>query len=152
MSEILSWEETFISIAQVVAKRSKDPSTQVGAVIVSKDNRILSVGYNGAPNGFHDDIFPWSKDNVDPLKNKYLYVIHAETNAIVNFRGSLREMNGASVFITHFPCNECAKQIIQVGIKDVFYLNDHRVSDDSFHATKKMFDVVGVNLKQISSS
>lgn len=117
-----TWDETFMSIAQIVSKRSKDPSTQVGACIVGKDNRVLSIGYNGAPNGFNDDKFPWGKGNKDEKKNKYNFVVHAERNAIDNFRGDNSHFKDAKLYVTHSPCRECAKGIIQIGIKEVIYL------------------------------
>ena len=101
----LSWEEYFMGIARLTAMRSKDPSTQVGACIVDNENRILSVGYNGAPNGFEDEDFPWDREG-EPLNTKYLYVCHAEMNAIVNYRGSRKDLENAKVYVDLFPCNE----------------------------------------------
>ena len=112
--DYLSWDEYFMALAKLTAMRSKDPSTQVGACIVGDDNRILSVGYNGTPNGFNDDNFPWDREG-EPLETKYLYVCHAERNAILKFRGSRREMENAKIYVALFPCNECAKEIIQAG-------------------------------------
>lgn len=119
-----TWDETFMSIAQIVSNRSKDPSTQVGACIVGKDNRVLSIGYNGAPNGFDDDVFPWGKGNKDEKENKYNFVVHAERNAIDNFRGDNSHFKNAKIYVTHSPCRECAKGIIQAGIKEVIYLEE----------------------------
>ena len=116
---VLTWDETFMAIARVVAKRSKDPSTQVGAVIVGSDHRVLSLGYNGAPHGFSDDEFPWGKKDPDPRRNKYLYVVHSERNAILNYRGSRRDLEGSTVYVTLFPCNECMKEIVQSGVSAV---------------------------------
>lgn len=148
-TDVLSWEDTFMSIASVVRLRSKDPSTQVGACIVSSDKRILSVGYNGAPNRFDDEAFPWSRDNEDALETKYPYVVHAERNAILNFRGSLREFEDATVFVTHFPCNECAKEIVQAGVREVVYLKNAK--DDTWEviASKRIFTETGVKFRQI---
>ena len=109
--DYLSWDEYFMGIAKLSALRSKDPSTQVGACIVSDDNRILSIGYNGAPNGFNDDSFPWDREG-NALDTKYLYVCHAELNAILNFRGNKRDLEGSKIYVALFPCNECAKAII----------------------------------------
>ena len=117
-NDYLSWDEYFMGLAKLSAKRSKDPSTQVGACIVSSDNRILSIGYNGAPNGFSDEDFPWDREG-EPLNTKYLYVCHAELNAILNFRGNRKDFDGAKLYVDLFPCNECAKAIIQSGIKEV---------------------------------
>ena len=121
--DYLNWEEYFMAVAKLTAMRSKDPNTQVGACIVGTDNRILSVGYNGAPNGFDDDKFPWAREG-NPLDTKYLYVCHAERNAILNFKGSRRDLENAVIYVDLFPCNECAKEIIQSGIKEVVYLSD----------------------------
>ena len=116
--DYLTWDEYFMGVAKLSAMRSKDPSTQVGACIVGNDNRILSIGYNGTPNGFDDDNFPWAREGC-PLETKYLYVCHAEMNAILNFRGSSRELEGAKIYVDLFPCNECAKLIIQSDRKSV---------------------------------
>ena len=137
----LSWDEFFIGIAKLSAGRSKDPSTQVGACIVSKDNRILSIGYNGAPNGFCDDKFPWNREG------KYMYVCHAEANSIDNFRGNKKELEEAKIYVDLFPCNECAKRIIQSGIKEVIYLSDKYSKSDSTIVSKKLFDECGVKYR-----
>lgn len=136
---IPSWDETFMNIAQVVGKRSKDPNTQVGACIVGEDNRILSLGYNGTPNDFPDDSFPWDNKSENPLKTKYPFVIHSERNAILNFRGNLREFKNSKIYVTHFPCNECAKEIVQVGIKEVIYFNEINTDNWIIEASKVLF-------------
>ena len=112
-SDYISWDEYFMGISELSARRSKDPSTQVGACIVSSDNKILSMGYNGFPKGCSDDIFPWTKIQAehDPYNAKYIYVTHAELNAILNYRGG--SLEGAKIYVTLFPCNECAQAIIQ---------------------------------------
>ena len=148
--DYLSWEEYFMGIAKLSAMRSKDPSTQVGACIVDANNRILSIGYNGTPNGFDDDIFPWERDG-KLLETKYMYVCHAEMNAILNFRGSRKEFEGAKVYVDLFPCNECAKLIIQAGIKEVIYLCDKYADTDGVKASKKLFDTCGVKYRQIET-
>ena len=145
----LSWDEYFMSIAKLTAGRSKDPNTQVGACIVSKDNRLLSAGYNGAPNNFDDDDFPWDREG-NPLETKYMFVCHAEANAIDNFRGYKKEFEGARIYVDLFPCNECAKKIIQNGIKEVVYLSDKYKDTDSTKASKLMFDKCGVTYRQIN--
>lgn len=147
---VISWEEVFSKTALLFAQRSKDPSTQVGACIASVDNRILSVGYNGTPNGFDDDIFPWGKDSDDPLQNKYLYVVHAERNAILNFRGNNRELEGATIYVTHFPCCECAKEIVQSGIKHVRYIHPHGDSITN-QATDTIFKMCHMDIQQVSA-
>ena len=123
--DYLSWDEYFMGIAELSARRSKDPSTQVGACIVDDNNKIMSVGYNGMPHCCSDDEYPWGRD--EGLDSKYLYVCHAELNAILNCAvGSVR---GCSVYTTLFPCNECAKAIIQSGIKRVVYGEKYRIMD-----------------------
>lgn len=142
-TDYLSWDEYFMGIAKLSALRSKDPSTQVGACIVSSDNRILSIGYNGAPNGFCDDQFPWDR-NGDALETKYLYVCHAELNAILNFRGNKRDLENSKIYVALFPCNECAKAIIQSGIKEVVYLSDKYHDEVNMIASRRLFDNCGV--------
>ena len=142
--DYLKWDEYFMAIAKLSAMRSKDPNTQVGACIVGRDNRILSIGYNGAPNGFHDDTFPWEKEG-EMIDTKYAYVCHAELNAILNYRGSRKDLEGAKIYVDLFPCNECAKLIIQSGIKEVIYLSDKYKDTDSVKISKKLFRECGVN-------
>ncbi len=144
----LNWDEYFMGIAKLTAGRSKDPNTQVGACIVSNDNRVLSTGYNGAPNGFHDDDFPWKREG-NPLETKYMYVCHAEENAIDNFRGYKKEFDNARIYVDLFPCNECAKKIIQSGIKEVIYLSDKYADSDSNKAAKLLFDTCGVKYRRL---
>ncbi len=141
--DYLDWDTYFMAVAKLSSKRSKDPSTQVGACIVSDDNRILSIGYNGTPNGFDDDVFPWDRDG-HPLETKYLYVVHAERNAILNYRGHRRDFVNAKIYVDLFPCNECAKEIIQSGIKEVIYLSDKYSATDEVVASKRLFDACGV--------
>lgn len=145
----LSWDEYFMGIAELSAKRSKDPSTQVGACIVSTDNKILSVGYNGMPKACSDDEFPWDRQGTN-LETKYFFVCHAELNAILNFRGGTLE--GSRLYATLFPCNECAKAIIQAGIKEIIYSCDKYASTDSVLASKMMFKAAGVKLTPYNSS
>lgn len=149
--EYLSWDEYFMGIAKLSALRSKDPSTQVGACIVSDDNRILSIGYNGAPNGFSDSYFPWDREG-DNLHTKYFYVVHAELNAILNFRGSRKDLVNSKVYVALFPCNECAKAIIQSGIKEVIYLSDKYKDSDNVIASKKMFDMCRVKYRHLNTN
>ena len=149
--DYLDWDEYFMGIAKLSAMRSKDPSTQVGACIVSNDNRILSIGYNGCPNGFPDDDFPWDREG-EPLNTKYMYVCHAEMNAILNYRGSRKELENAKVYVDLFPCNECAKLIIQAGIKEVIYLSDKYKDTDGVIASKRLFDTCGVKYRQIETN
>ena len=144
----IGWDEYFMAIAKLSAMRSKDPSTQVGACIVGEGNRILSIGYNGAPNGFNDDIFPWAREG-ENLNTKYPYVCHAEMNAILNYRGTKKEFENAKIYVDLFPCNECAKLIIQSGIKEVIYLSDKYNGTDENIASKRLFDTCKVKYKQI---
>lgn len=144
----LSWDEYFMAVAKLSAMRSKDPSTQVGACIVSDTNRILSIGYNGTPNGFSDDIFPWEREG-EPLNTKYLYVVHAERNAILNYRGSRKDLENAKIYVDLFPCNECAKEIIQAGIKEVIYLSDKYKETDEVKASKKLLESCNVTYRKL---
>ena len=146
--DYLEWDEYFMAIAKLSAMRSKDPSTQVGACIVSNDNRILSRGYNGAPNGFSDEKFPWGRDGKN-LDTKYPYVCHAELNAILNYRGSTKDLEDARIYVDLFPCNECAKIIIQSGIKEVIYLSDKYANSENNIASRKLFDECGVQYNKI---
>lgn len=145
-SDYISWDEYFMGIAALSAKRSKDPSTQVGACIVNDGNKIMSVGYNGFPMGCNDDIFPWERTG-DELETKYPYVCHAELNAILNNRGA--NLEGCRIYVTLFPCNECAKAIIQSGIKEVVYISDKYAMTKGTIASKKMFDAAGVRLRNL---
>ncbi len=149
-SNNISWDEFFMGIAKLAAMRSKDPNTQVGACIVGSDNRILSIGYNGTPNGIEDDNFPWDREG-DPLQTKYLYVCHGEMNAILNYRGSRKELENAKIYVDLFPCNECAKLIIQSGIKEVIYLCDKYADTDGVKASKAMFDQVGIKYHMLKN-
>ena len=143
--DYISWDEYFMGVAKLSAMRSKDPSTQVGACIVSGDNKILSMGYNGFPKGCSDDEFPWGKTGA-PYDNKYFYTTHSELNAILNYRGG--SLEGSKLYVSLFPCNECAKAIIQAGIRTVIYECDKYADTDSVRASKRMFDAAGVRYDQ----
>ena len=148
-TDYIGWDEYFMEIAKLSARRSKDPARQVGACIVSEDNRILSIGYNGAPNGFPDEYMPWGKDKqTDELYRKFFYSCHAEMNAIVNFRGSKKDLEKAKIYLDLFPCNECAKIIIQSGIKEVIYLSDEDDGKPTNTAAKMLFETCGVSYRQ----
>lgn len=140
--DYITWDEYFMGVAILSGMRSKDPSTQVGACIVSPENKILSMGYNGFPNGCSDDEFPWSKISTNPYENKYFYSTHSELNAILNYRGG--SLEGAKLYVTLFPCNECAKAIIQAGIRQVIYADDKYANTPSVLASKRMFQAAGV--------
>lgn len=147
--DYISWDEYFMGIALLSAQRSKDSNTQVGACIVNHENKILSLGYNGMPIGCCDEDMPWEREG-SPLDTKYMYVCHAELNAILN-RGSI-SLDGAKLYVTLFPCNECAKAIIQSGIREVVYMSDKYADADNTVASKKMFDMVGVKYRQYEMS
>ena len=142
--DYISWDEYFMGIAMLSAERSKDGHTQVGACIVDENNKILSLGYNGMPIGCDDDKMPWERTG-ENLNTKYMYVCHAELNAILNTRIPLR---GAKLYVTLFPCNECAKAIIQSGIREIVYLSDKYSGEDDNTASKRMFDMVGIKYRQ----
>lgn len=151
--DYISWDDYFMGIALLAAKRSKDPNTQVGACIVSGDcsdglnsNTILSVGYNGLPTGCSDDEFPWDNKG-ELLETKYPFVVHAELNAILNARG--KSLQGAKLYVALFPCNECCKAIIQSGIREVIFLSDKYAETDAVKASKRMFSAAGVKLTQL---
>ncbi|MCR5295679.1 MAG: dCMP deaminase family protein [Lachnospiraceae bacterium] len=140
--DYLTWDEYFMGVAFLSGMRSKDPNSQVGSCIVSQDNKILSMGYNGFPKGCSDDEFPWAREGEDSLDTKYIYVTHSELNAILNYRGG--SLEGAKLYVSLFPCNECAKAIIQAGIRTVIYDSDKYADTPSVRASKKMFDAAGV--------
>ncbi len=152
--DYISWDDYFMGIALLAGKRSKDPSTQVGACIVSakctdgsNSNTILSVGYNGLPIGCSDDEFPWDNKG-DLLETKYPFVVHAELNAILNARG--KSLHGSKLYVALFPCNECCKAIIQSGIREVIFLSDKYSQTDAVKASKRMFSAAGVKLTQLN--
>ena len=136
-TDYISWDEYFMGISLLSGMRSKDPSTQVGACIVDSDNRIVSIGYNGFLNGCSDEDFPWEREG-DFLNTKYPYVVHAEQNAILNACG--KNLEGCSIYVNLFPCHDCARNIIQSGIKKVYYLEDKYKDTDSTKASKFMFE------------
>ena len=145
-TDYISWDEYFMGVALLASQRSKDPSTQVGACIIDADKRILSTGYNGFPKGCSDDEFPWNRDE-EKGETKYQYVVHAELNAILNASG--KTLSGATVYVGLFPCNECAKAIIQSGIKEVVYLSDKYHDTPSMTASRKMLESAGITVRQI---
>ena len=145
--EYLSWDEYFMGIAMLSAYRSKDPNTQVGACIVNNKNRIMSMGYNGFPMGCSDDEFPWEREG-DAYNTKYAYVCHAELNAILNNSGA--SLEGCRIYVALFPCNECAKAIIQSGIKEVVYISDKYAETPTTKASKRMFYAAGVKLTKLT--
>jgi dCMP deaminase len=147
-TDYISWDEYFMGIAMLAAKRSKDPSTQVGACIVSHDNIIISTGYNGMPKGCSDDEFPWERSG-EENNTKYPYVVHAELNAILNANG--RDLRGSKIYVALFPCNECAKAIIQSGVKEVVYLSDKYNNTMGNLASKRMLDAAGVKYTRLNT-
>ena len=147
--DYITWDEYFMGIAKLSAARSKDPSTQVGACIVNDEHKVLSLGYNGMPIGFNDDKAPWDREG-DTLNTKYAYVCHSELNAILNARGI--NLTGATLYVTLFPCNECAKAVIQSGIKKVIYAEDKYAETDGVKASKRMFEECNVEYQQYTYS
>ena len=145
-TDYISWDEYFMGIAMLAARRSKDPNTQVGACIVSQDNIIISTGYNGMPKGCSDDEFPWGREGAE---TKYPYVVHAELNAILNANG--RDLRGSRLYVALFPCNECAKAIIQSGVKEVVYLSNKYDGTPMNVASKRMLDAAGVKRTQLKT-
>ena len=146
--DYLTWDEFFIGVAQLAAKRSKDPNTQVGAAIIDENHRVVSVGYNGFPKGCSDDEFPWSRSG-GVLNSKYAFVVHAELNAILN---SPRSVSGCTIYVSLFPCNECAKAIIQSGIKRIVYESDKYADTETTIASKKMLQAAGIELVQLENT
>lgn len=146
--DYISWDEYFMGVALLSAQRSKDPSTQVGACIVNNKNKIVGAGYNGLPIGCSDDDFPWEKQG-EYLDTKYPYICHAELNAILNNIGM--ELQDCKIYTALFPCNECAKAIIQSGITEVIYLSDKYEGNDVFKASRIMLDKAGVKYRKVSS-
>lgn len=144
--DYISWDEYFMGVALLASQRSKDPSTQVGACIIDGDKRILSTGYNGFPKGCSDDEFPWNRDE-SKGETKYQYVVHAELNAILNASG--KKLAGATLYVGLFPCNECAKAIIQSGIKEVIYLSDKYHNTAPMTASRKMLESAGITVRQL---
>lgn len=147
--DYISWDEYFMGVSLLASMRSKDPNTQVGACIVGDDNKIISVGYNGFPRGCSDDVFPWERSGANMNDTKYPFVCHAELNAILNAGG--QNLVGAKIYVALFPCNECAKAIIQSGIKEVIYISDKYAETDATKASKKMFSAAGVKQTQFES-
>ena len=143
---VLSWDDYFMSVAFLSAMRSKDPSTQVGACIVNVDNRIIGIGYNGFPRGCCDDSLPWSRVGPTELDTKYPYVCHAEVNAILNKCSA--DVRSSRIYVALYPCNECAKIIIQSDIREVVYLSDKYHDTNTCRASRKMFDMSGVKTRQ----
>jgi len=144
----ISWDECFMRMARVISDRSKDPSTQAGAVVVDENNVVVGVGYNGFPRGIKNDALPW--DKIGELdETKYAYVCHAEENSIYNANNSTKN---CKIYCTLFPCNECAKTLIQNGIREVIYESDKYKDTPVVRASKKMFKLTGVKIRQFTSS
>ena len=145
--DYISWDDYFMGVSLLAAGRSKDPGTQVGACIVDANNRILSTGYNGFPYGCSDDEYPWSREGETASDTKYPFVVHAELNAILNASG--KSLAGARLYVGLFPCNECAKAIIQSGIREVIYLSDKYKDTPMTRASRRMLATAGVKLTQL---
>ncbi|MFZ4058788.1 MAG: deoxycytidylate deaminase [Ferruginibacter sp.] len=147
--DYISWDEYFMGVALLSAKRSKDPNTQVGACIVNAKNKIVGAGYNGLPLGCNDDDFPWNKQG-EFLDTKYPYICHAELNAILNNIGM--DLSGCKIYTALYPCNECTKAIIQAGITEVIYLSDKYEHTDTAKASRKMLDKAGITYRKVKTS
>ena len=148
-TDYLSWDEYFMGVALLSSQRSKDPNTQVGACIVNPKNKIVGVGYNGFPAGCSDDEFPWAREG-EYLDTKYPYICHAELNAVINKISA--DLYDCRLYVALFPCNECAKVIIQAGIKEVIYLSDKYGQTDPVRASKRMFQAADVRCRQLKVS
>ncbi|MCH4019846.1 MAG: dCMP deaminase family protein [Erysipelotrichaceae bacterium] len=146
--DVLTWDEYFMGLAHLSALRSKDPNTQVGAAIVDENHRVVSVGYNGMPKGCSDDVFPWSREGAI-LQTKYAFVVHAELNAILN---SKYPVSGCTLYVSLFPCNECAKAIIQAGIRRIVYESDKYQNTDITIASRRMLKAAGIELVQLENT
>ena len=151
--DYLNWDEAFMSIAILIGKRSKDPNTQVGACIVNPDKIVVGLGYNGLPKGCSDDEFPWERevttdgsDEQRITQTKYAYVVHGEVNAILN--SNQQSLKGCTLYVALFPCNECAKHIIQSGITEVVYMSDKYAHLPHFKVSRRMLNVAGMTLRQ----
>lgn len=147
--DYISWDEYFMGVALLSARRSKDPNTQVGACIVNEKKKIVGAGYNGLPIGCDDNEFPWAKEG-DLLQTKYPYICHAELNAILNNIGM--DLHGCKIYTALFPCNECAKAIIQSGISEVIYLSDKYAGTDTAKASRRMLDSAGVTCRKVQTN
>ncbi|MDD2203363.1 MAG: dCMP deaminase family protein [Bacilli bacterium] len=147
---LITWDEAFIGLSKIVAMRSKDPNTQVGACIVDEKHRIISLGYNGLPFGCDDKCFPWGRDSENVVDTKYPYVVHAEVNAIsIAQTTSPRDLSNSTIYLSLFPCNNCAAKIIQAGISEVLYVLDKYADTDAYRASKRMLDEAGVVYRRI---
>ena len=147
---MLKWEQYFMGIALLSAQRSKDPNTKVGACIVNEDNKIVGIGYNGMPIGCKDSIMPWNREANNNLNTKYPYVVHVELNAILN--SNQMNLKGCTLYVTLFPCNECAKAVIQSGIRKVVYYDNKYANTESTIAAKFMLKTTGVDFEQYKKS
>ncbi len=146
--DYLDWDEYFMAVALLSARRSKDPNTQVGACVANPENKIVGVGYNGFPRGCSDDKLPWGREGA-PLETKYAYVCHAEINAVLN--ADTTHLSGCRIYVGLFPCNECTKVIIQSGISEIIYLSDKYAETDSVKASRRMLRMAGVKMRRFES-
>ncbi len=147
--DYISWDEYFMGVALLSAKRSKDPNTKVGACIINNKKRIVGIGYNGFPMGCDDKVFPWENNQENELDTKYPYVVHAEANAILN--SNLGSLEGATLYVSLFPCNDCAKLIIQSGIKHIVFMDDKYKDTKGNIASRRMFDAAGVTYTKMDN-
>jgi len=144
-SDYISWDEYFMGVALLSAMRSKDPNTQVGCCIVNDEKKIIGIGYNGVPKCISDDLLPWNRTGAF-LDTKYPYVVHAEANAILN---STKDIKGSTLYVTLFPCNECAKLCIQSGVKEIVYMFDFHHDEDNVVASRRLLELANVKTRQM---
>jgi len=144
-TDYISWDEYFMGVALLSAQRSKDPNTQVGCCIVSEDKRIIGIGYNGVPATINDDLIPWNREG-SFINTKYPYIVHAEANAILN---STKTLKNSTIYVTLFPCNECAKLLIQSGVKEIVYIYDFHHDDDNVVVSRKLLDLANIKTRQM---
>ncbi|MDR0384346.1 MAG: dCMP deaminase family protein [Christensenellaceae bacterium] len=149
--QVLNWDETFMYMATLFSMRSSDPNTRVGAVIVNQENEVVSIGYNGMPRGADADAFPWERESPDgdPLKTKYFFAVHAERNAILNAARHETVCKDCKIYVSLFPCNECAKEIVQSGIKEIIYLSDKYHDEKIFIASRMILEACGIKTRQL---
>ncbi len=144
----LNWDEYFMLQAMIASFRSKDPSTKVGCVFVDQKNHQLSMGYNGFVAGFDESKLPWGKDKSTDLEHqKYGYVVHSEANAILHAKTDLKD---SRVYVTLFPCHECAKMLATVGVNEVIYLSNKYEGTPENNISKKIFDMGNISYRKFN--
>ncbi|KAF7710059.1 hypothetical protein HF521_008931 [Silurus meridionalis] len=142
-------EVYFMTVALLFAKKSPDPNTKVGACIVNQEGKIVGIGYNKMPNGCENADFPWKRGKYDDPTTKHQYVCHAELNAIVN-KTSV-DVKGCTIYVTLFPCNQCARILIQSGVRNLVYLSNKRKDRPDTNVSNKLLDTAGVTCRQFTA-